>query len=85
MKKYRIVIEGERDFTEEELLQFSNENIFDVVTVLRANEEGRTIVIKVQKILIYNLKKYKCLKKKCLKNIKILNKRNTFATFKILL
>ena len=26
MKKYRIVIEGERDFTEEELLQFSNEN-----------------------------------------------------------
>lgn len=46
MKKYRIVIEGERDFTEEELLQFSNENIFDIVTVLRANEEGRTIVIK---------------------------------------
>ena len=38
-EKYRIVIEGERDFTEEELLQFSNENIFDVVTVLRANEE----------------------------------------------
>lgn len=49
MKKYRIVIEGERDFTEEELLQFSNENIFDVVTVLRANEEGRTIVIKSTK------------------------------------
>ncbi|CAA3749880.1 phage protein [Staphylococcus aureus] len=49
MKKYRIVIEGERDFTEEELLQFSNENIFDIVTVLRANEEGRTIVIKSTK------------------------------------
>ncbi|MBE7352753.1 hypothetical protein INS19_02645 [Staphylococcus haemolyticus] len=49
MKKYRIVIEGERDFTEEELLKFSNENIFDVVTVLRANEEGRTIVIKSTK------------------------------------
>lgn len=49
MKKYRIVIEGERDFTEEELLQFSNENIFDVVTVLRANVEGRTIVIKSTK------------------------------------
>lgn len=49
MKKYRIVIEGKRDFTEEELLQFSNENIFDVVTVLRANEEGRTIVIKSTK------------------------------------
>ena len=38
-EKYRIVIEGER-FLEEELLQFSNENIFDIVTVLRANEEG---------------------------------------------
>lgn len=49
MKKYRIIIEGERDFTEEELLQFSNENIFDIVTVLRANEEGRTIVIKSTK------------------------------------
>ncbi|MDS3884661.1 hypothetical protein [Staphylococcus hominis] len=49
MKKYRIVIEGERDFTEEELLQFSNENIFDIVTVLRANEEGRTIIIKSTK------------------------------------
>lgn len=49
MKKYRIVIEGKRDFTEEELLKFSNENIFDVVTVLRANEEGRTIVIKSTK------------------------------------
>lgn len=48
-EKYRIVIEGERDFTEEELLQFSNENIFDIVTVLRANEEGRTIVIKSTK------------------------------------
>lgn len=45
MKKYRIVIESERDFTEEELL----ENIFDIVTVLRANEERKTIVIKSTK------------------------------------
>ena len=39
MKKYRIVIEGER-FHRRGVAQFSNENIFDVVTVLRANEEG---------------------------------------------
>ena len=40
MKKYRIVIEGERDFTEEELLQFSNENIFDVVQFLEQMKRG---------------------------------------------
>lgn len=46
MKKYQIKLKGERDFTEEELLNFNENNIYDVVTVIRSQNEGESIILK---------------------------------------
>ncbi|MDK1672929.1 hypothetical protein QOK74_08585 [Staphylococcus saprophyticus] len=46
MKKYQIKLKGERDFTEEELLNFNKNNIYDVVTVIRSQNEGESIILK---------------------------------------